>query len=211
MSPRKRACAGRYAATLRAATLCAATLCVTALLACATDRLDHGSSQSATSDGGTLRGSVSGDAGHVPPTEARIIVVWRGGLDGLERLYKLGEGTATATTFNLTLQTPPPAEAMVNGETGIGFVYLLPITAQLADGLVAEEWLERNAIGATPDHLIVYRGPLGPAYSWLTTFPLGFSCASRDAGELHAHTRADCEALQLTVGDIDTFSFVTWP
>lgn len=207
------ATAGRFVVALFTVAFLTATLPT-----CATDRLDHGASQGATVDGGQgdggwgtlVSGSITGDAGHVPPSVSKCIVVWQGGRGGLERVYKLGEGTATATRFSVSLSTAPPAEAMVNGETGVAFVYLVPSTLDAPDGVLRAEWLEQNAIGAAPDYLVVYRGPLGPAYPWQAVVPTGFSCVRRDSGELHAHTRTDCGSLESSVAAVETLQFVLW-
>lgn len=107
-----------------------------------------------------------------------VVVLWAVDGQNGNYLYKLGAGTATATTFNAGLPGDPPPDARIQGpsiDLGIAFVVLLAPGGSIPDGRVTGE---PASLGVSAKYAIIYRGPTDPgtAEPWVAAFPVGLSC-----------------------------------
>jgi hypothetical protein len=124
--------------------------------------------------GFVVSGTVVGPRAAAGP----VAVVWAVDGQNGNYLYKLGDGTATATTFNAGLLGDPPPDARILGpsiDLGIAFVVLLAPGGSVPDGKVTAE---PASLGVSAQYAIIYRGPTDPgtAEPWLAAFPIGLSC-----------------------------------
>jgi hypothetical protein len=107
-----------------------------------------------------------------------VVALWVAEDQSGDYLYKLGDGTASATAFSVGLPGDPPSEARLRGpsvDVGIAFVALLAPGASVPDGKVTSQ---PPSAGLTAKYAIIYRAPTDPgtATPWLAAFPLGLSC-----------------------------------
>jgi hypothetical protein len=134
-------------------------------------------------------------------------VVWVVARPEPRHYWKAGEGTSRAGRFTVRLDAPPPAEAVNEGGTAVGWLFLVENELSFADGPITRLDLERASHGASSTDAIVHRGASSTWPTWTPAFGSGYSCG-RGAGRGYAPT--DCGALSLELGDLGTLTFVDW-
>jgi hypothetical protein len=110
--------------------------------------------------------------------EGPVVVLWQVDNTPNDYSYKLGDGTATATMFDVPPLSDPPAAARTRAasvDIGVGILVLLRPGASLPDGALISR---PNAIGYSLQYAIIYRGAAdsGTGLAWTAGFPVGLSC-----------------------------------
>ena len=88
--------------------------------------------------------------------------------------YNFGDGQASTVEFFIEFDAEPPVEALEDGQFGVGFVGVLPGHAIAPEGPVDEA--ELRLVGRSVDGAVIFKQPGATGPSWLTEFPVGFSC-----------------------------------
>lgn len=127
-----------------------------------------------TSNGSTgfeIKGGVTGTS---PPASGQVLMLW----DLVDSAYKWGDGTATATSFAITLDTDPPAGAINPGGLAVGYVVLVADGTNVADGAYTSATLNFSILGISSDTAIIWRDALGSGagLSWESSFGARYSC-----------------------------------
>ena len=198
--------------------LAVTTTAAVLLVACGTDRLDHGrSAASQSTDGGAeplqVQGTVADSAIASAPPAAKVVVLWHFGRNGEEGLYKWGDGTSAGRQFTLRLPAAPPTDAFANGEVGIGVVVLVAASASLPDGPVAGAALRGAVLGGATHHAVIYITGAPSFPFWVAGFPVGWSCGGPRflrTGGVDGFIAAPCGDVQIELGSYDSLPFVDW-
>lgn len=156
-------------------------------------------------------GTLSPASERTVPASAKVLVVWRV-IQPVDRYYKFGEGTSTGGRFRLNVSRAPPAEALNNGNTGVGLLLLVEDTVSLADGPVDGSLVLNLAIGAAGDQAIVYRRQDATWPAWVQAFPVGYACASggSSGNSPHSLTPRTCSDLNIAVDNVSNIGFADW-
>jgi hypothetical protein len=123
------------------------------------------------SSGFEIKGSVTGTS---PPASGQVLMLW----DLVDTAYKWGDGTATATSYAITLDTDPPAGAILPGGLAVGYVVLVADGTNVPDGPYTSATLNFPILGITSDTAIIWRDALGSGagLSWEAAFGARSSC-----------------------------------
>ena len=181
---------------------------VLALLSACGD--SHGSSDTAF----VVRGPLTNQSSQPVPANARVVVAWVVTSASPDYTYIYGEGTVQAGTFRVTFTAPPPAEALNEGQIGVGIVLLTTGTG-LHSGMRLEDAPANTVLlGATGNYAVIYRAvDAVTRVDWAGPFPLGFSAGVgvERPGDFDAFAPTDPTGLELlVVDDIDDIDFVNW-
>jgi len=105
------------------------------------------------------------------PASGHVVVVW----DLVDTDYKFGDGTATNTSFMLTLDGNPPAGAVTPSGIAVGFPVLLADGTTVPDGPITLAALTR--LGIAVDFAVIWKDPTGPGLgTWDAGFGANYSC-----------------------------------
>ena len=147
-------------------------------------------------------GTVVGPA----PAQAHVIGFWSVEV-GPDHAFKLGDGSATATTFELFIPKGPVPDDALNNEAGakwgVGLPVLVDASEQIPDGPVVKEFPVR---GLSTQYAIIFRTGADVAadsiFTWVNGFALDqLSCGkcvkSTAAGTFDTYTPVQCSELVL--------------
>jgi hypothetical protein len=159
----------------------------------------------------TLSGALKAGPGKQLPASARTAVLWSSGRD----LYKYGEEFSTGAAYSLDVPASLPVEVLHAKTVGVGIVVLVSEGTRLAEGRNETDTLN-SILGVAEDCAFIYR-PGGPdedlrPREWIKDFPLGLSCArgAGPEGTFDAFRPVPCEAIPITVDDLDNLHLVHW-
>ncbi|HTL34928.1 MAG TPA: hypothetical protein VL326_17485 [Kofleriaceae bacterium] len=151
--------------------------------------------------GHTVDGTVV-EMGGTAPATGEAIVLWVSDIGQGDFVYKWGQGTATATTFNVDVVTPVPNDATFGGMVGVGTVALVPSGTSVPDGVVPDSTFN-TALGYTGEYAIIYRPSASSApASWVDAFPVGLACGKcvHQTSGLDTFMPVACSTVVLGVG-----------
>jgi hypothetical protein len=176
-----------------------------------------GCGNDSTGSGGellTISGSVTNRTGQAIPSNARVVVAWVVSAGSPDYSYVFGEGTVAANSFRLTLSAVPPAEALNEGELGVGIV-LLTTDSRIRSGIRLEEADIDPAkiLGATGRYAVIYKAPTaGETLDWAADFDAGYSVGRGVEREeqFDAFAPVPASSMELIVDDLDNIDFVNW-
>jgi hypothetical protein len=157
--------------------------------------------------------SVSGSVtGSTVPTGAKAVVIWTVSSGSPDYAYKFGEGPTTDTRFTVTFSDSPPTEAINSYGLGIGVVGLVAEGTEIPTGRI--DVGEREFLGVTPRHAVIWRSASANDLSWSTAFPRGFSCgqcvpASPDE-TFDAFAPVDCSQVQIQAAALEQVELCNW-
>lgn len=169
-----------------------------------------------------LTGIITTVGGATVPAGAKAMVIWAVSSGSPDYSYKLGEGTATATSFTVRIPTPPAAEALNaygGGLTlGVGFIAIVPASFTLPDGRLSaadSSAAQAAAIGLSIRTAIIWRtGALTTlGVAWPDEFPeseYGCGACMDSAMGFDTYVPAACPSLEALVGDLSTMSACNW-
>ena len=123
-----------------------------------------------TSSGGFEIDGVVQGAG--APPASHVVVLW----DLVDTGYKFGDGTATDTAFTVTLETSPPAGAIVPGGIAVGYPLLVADGTVVPDGPITDI-TAIPYLGIPVDFAIIWKDPTGAGLNmWDAAFGPNYSC-----------------------------------
>jgi len=160
-----------------------------------------------------VRGPLTNVSGQPVPANARVVVAWVVTSADPDYTYIYGEGTVQSSTYQVTFTAPPPAEALNEGQIGVGIV-LLTSGSGLRSGMRLEEAPANTVLlGGTGNYGVIYKA-VGTVtrVDWADAFPLGFGAGVgvERPGDFDAFAPTDPAGLELIVDDIDNIDFVNW-
>jgi hypothetical protein len=150
---------------------------------------------------------VDGKTGGAPvPASAKLGVLWSVDFGSGDGLFKFGDGTSTGATFVTEFGADPPAGAINPNGLGMGRVFAFKPGFVVPDGETAlnKDVLSANAIGATTNHLILWRDPSKEGFAWSGAFPAGYACGRCERTGPEGDTiyvKVDCSEVELTFTD----------
>jgi len=162
----------------------------------------------------TLTGTITGTA----PAEGHVVGLWSVDV-GPDRIDKFGDGSATATTFDLVIPKGKPPDEALNVEAtakwGVGLAVLIPAGDRLSDGTIAKQ---PTVLGMSTQFAVVYRkGDVvaGSLFTWINAFPndqlaCGKCVKATTVGAFDTLVPIDCSALVLDAADPSTLTTCNW-
>lgn len=163
-----------------------------------------------------VSGTVVNRSGTAIPANARILVAWFVSAGSPDYAYVFGEGSLTdgGTSFRITLEEPPPREALNEGKLGVG-VIIVTTDESIRTGDDLSDLADDDVIGAAGDYGIIYLRPGSDAQSlfpWVKRFDEGYGVGRgvRVRGGFDEFTPVGAHTVELIVDDIDNIAFVNW-
>ena len=161
-----------------------------------------------------VRGPLTNQSSQAVPANARVVVAWVVTSASPDYTYIYGEGTVQGGTYRVTFTAPPPAEALNDGQIGVGIV-LLTSGSGLHSGMRLEDAPANTVLlGGTGNYAVIYKAvDTVTRVDWAGPFPLGFGAGVgvKRPGDFDAFAPTDPTGLELfVVDDIDQIDFVNW-
>jgi hypothetical protein len=199
-------------------------LACVALIGCAQPGAEEGG-------GDALSLSVPVTGAVMAPAEA--VVLWEVSSGSRDYAFAWGRAAVSAGRFELSLDEPPPAEAMNAYGLGVGVVATTLRPAALPEGKLPDAFDERQLTGLSDRHAIIYADhDAANAYieankagasmeelqrarqHWLFDFPDGYSCGlgiPAPPGEVFdSFVPQRCDNFEVHQGDVSTFVVTNW-
>ena len=119
-----------------------------------------------------INGSVVGPN---VPNSSRVGVLWGVTSGDPDYFYKHGGGIAFGPRLQVTVDEPPPPEAINRYGIGFGFLMLLDGDEAISDGVVEDldALVDR---GTSVRHVVIWRAEDARRGAWVEEFEPGFSC-----------------------------------
>jgi hypothetical protein len=179
-----------------------------------TDTEDAGNPGGSDSGSGAidLGGTVTPVGDGIPPSSAKVVVIWTSDVGQGDYLYKYGEGPATATSFSISIDGPVPTEATFGGVVGVGLPVLIPSSVSVPDGVVTDPNFGADILGLAGQYAIVFRGNAAPTGLWVDQFPVGLSCGQCVPATtgFDAFTPMPCNQMIMQVGPRTAITVCNW-
>jgi hypothetical protein len=161
----------------------------------------------------TVSGTVAVLNGTTIPANARVVVLWGVSSGSPDYSYVYGSGTVSPTgTFSITFAAEPPAEALNNGQLGVGLV-ILTTDQTLADGKVPSTYSFPGLLGMTVDHSVIFSKNLSAelAASWPGRFAgFGVGLVERSTTTFDSFKVSSLTSLRLVVDDLAKLHPPNW-
>ena len=116
-------------------------------------------------EGLTISGTVRAPEGAALEAPAKVVVLWFVDGESGDGVYKMGEGSLSGDTFEVTLPVlEPPRAALTNVSDfylGVGMLVVVDGGLEIPEGMMGEGQLELifedGILGNSPRHAIIYR------------------------------------------------------
>ena len=179
---------------------------VCALGACSDKQASHSTA---------VNGSMTPVGGATPPSSAKAVVVWTTDAGQSDSFYKYGEGTATAMSFNLSIDEPLPTEATLatlGGIFSVGLAVLIPSSVSVPNGVVTDPNFGADILGLAGQYAIIYRENATPTGLWVDQFPDGVSCGQCVPATtgFDTFTPVPCNLMEMQVGPMSAITVCNW-
>jgi hypothetical protein len=175
--------------------------------------------------------SFTGKLASAPSEPSQVLVLWSVSSGSPDYLYKWGSAAVHGSSINFALRSRPPADALNDYGLGVGLLLLAPSRVDVPEGKLTEgdNALLGRLTGADDRHAIIYvdhdranavleaeppdAGGAGRDH-WLFDFPDGYACGEgRDAPSdetFDYYVPVDCSAVEIKIGDPESFEFPNW-
>jgi hypothetical protein len=159
-----------------------------------------------------VNGTMTPVGGGIPPSSAKVVVVWTTDAGQGDSFYKYGEGTATATLFSLSIDEPLPTEATLGGILSVGLAVLIPSSVSIPNGVVTDPNFGADLLGLAGQYTIIYRVNSAPTGMWPDQFPVGVSCGQCVPATtgFDTFTPVPCNLMEMQVGPQDAIAVCNW-
>jgi hypothetical protein len=170
---------------------------------------DNGPSQ-----GFVVTGTIqNNNTGEPLPPNARLVVAWVVSSTSPDYSYVFGEGTlnASAGTFQVRLDQPPPAQALNSGVLGVG-ILLVTTSQSIANGDDVSSLSEEELIGAAGQYAIISVTNPDGVEGWAAQFEAGYSVGRgvEVPGDFDEFEPVSSSSVVLIVDDLENIDFVNW-
>jgi hypothetical protein len=160
-----------------------------------------------------VTGTIQNNTGAPLPDNTRLLVVWQVTSGSPDYSYVFGQGTvnAEAGTFRVELDQPPPAQALNNGNLGVGII-VATTNQTLGDGGNVDQILD-ELIGAAGRYGVIYVGPSGAqSPQWASGFPTGYGVGvGVDVeNDFDQFQPASPSSVVLIIDALENIDFVNW-
>ena len=148
------------------------------------------------------------------PVNARVVIAWQVVSGTPDYLYVSGAGSVrrSGDSFEVSLSSPPPAEALNSFGLGIG-VILLTTDDNVRGGTKLDGIPTAGTLGAAGRYAVIYtsRDP-AKIGNWATRFPRGYSVGKgvKGAGPFETFEPVDAGSVELIVDSLGSLDFVDW-
>lgn len=175
--------------------------------------------------------SVTGALRSAPEQASEAIVLWSVSSGSPDYAYLWGRTPVDKASFTLSLEGPPPVEALNSYGLGVAIIMVVPRASNVPDGKLtdADERAFEEVSAASEQHAIIYvdRDVVDAMLEaatpeerqealdhWMFDFPAGYGCGvGREAAPdaiFDSYVPVDCDEVRLEPVDADGFEFPNW-
>jgi hypothetical protein len=160
-----------------------------------------------------VSGTIQNNTQEPLPPDARLVVAWLVTSESPDYNYVFGEGTlnASAGTFQLRLDQPPPSQALNSGVLGVG-ILLVTTNQSIASGDDVSSLSEEELIGAAGQFAIISVKDPDGVEGWAAEFEAGYSVGRgvQVSGEFDVFEPASPSSVVLIIDALENIEFVNW-
>jgi hypothetical protein len=160
-----------------------------------------------------VTGTIQNNTQEPLPPDARLVVVWLVTSESPDYNYVFGEGTlnASAGTFQLRLDQPPPSQALNSGVLGVG-ILLVTTNQSIANGDDVSSLPEEELIGAAGQFAIISVKDPESVEGWAAEFEAGYSVGRgvQVPDDFDEFEPASPSSVVLIIDALENIEFVNW-
>jgi hypothetical protein len=163
-----------------------------------------------------VTGTIQNNTQAPIPPNARVLVAWGVSSTSPDYSYVFGEGTldAAAGTFQISLDQPPPTQALNNDALGVGII-VVTTSQSVVTGDDIGSVPESELIGAAGQYAIISVTDPDQATqfrSWADQFDAGYGVGVgvEVPGDLDRFDPTSSSSVVLIIDDLANIDFVNW-
>jgi hypothetical protein len=160
-----------------------------------------------------VTGTIQNNTEEPLPPDARLIVAWLVSSTSPDYNSVFGEGTlnASAGTFQLRLDQPPPSQALNSGVLGVG-ILLVTTSQSIANGDDITSIPEEELIGAAGQFAIISVEDPDGVEGWAAEFDAGYSVGRgvQVQDDFDEFEPASPSSVVLIIDALENIEFVNW-
>ena len=171
---------------------------------------------SGPSQGFVVTGTIQNNTQAPIPPNARLVVAWAVSSTSADYTYVFGEGTldASAGTFEIRLDQPPPSQALNDDALGVGII-VVTTNSSIGNGGDISSVPETELIGAAGQYGIisVTNAEEAAQYrNWAAQFDIGYGVGVgvQVSGDFDGFEPASSSSVVLIIDDLENIDFVNW-
>jgi len=169
----------------------------------------------------TVSGKLKCNKATTVPADARVLVAWSVSSGSPDYMYIYGEGTANMadSTFRVTFDSLPPADALNRYGLGVGLVFVTTNKA-IAEGkyvgMAADSLFEGAFVGGAPDYAVIYINgspdSVALGRSWAKKFQTGFNTGKgvRTTGTFEEFEPTPATGIEMIIDELSNLDWVNW-